>query len=92
MHTERTVDHKPTLARFEYPTNQAPAVLEYHLDGQLMTMHRTFVPQALRGQQVAAKLTKAAFAYAREQGYQVRLTCSYLEAYAQRHPEAAALL
>ncbi|ADE55156.1 GNAT family N-acetyltransferase [Coraliomargarita akajimensis] len=92
MSSQTLVRHNSDLKRFEYPTEEAPAVLEYHLEGQVMTMHRTFVPEALRGQQVAGKLAKTAFDHAKAQGYRVIPACSYIEVYAKRHSEAAELI
>ena len=41
---------------------------------------------ALRGRGVAAALVEAAFAYARAEGLRVLPLCSYVRAWARRHP------
>lgn len=66
--------------------------LDYRLDGALMTITHTNVPQSLGGRGLAAQLTAAAFELARAAGWKVRPACSYAAVYAQRHPELAELL
>ena len=46
----------------------------------------------LRGREIAARLTEAAFAYARDEGLRVVPTCSYTVLYVERHPEVRALV
>ena len=84
--------HLPTHSRFEINVDDATAVLEYHLDNQVMTIHHTFVPVELRGQSIAGILAKAAFDTARAERLQVVPQCSYIANYAKRFPEAGALL
>ena len=65
---------------------------DYRVDGRVMTMHHTYVPPALAGRGIAANLVGVALAHARDQGLQVRPTCSYVARYMQRHPETLDLL
>lgn len=51
----------------------------------------TIVPPAIGGRGIAAKLVEALIADAREQGFRVRPTCSYVAAKFDEHPEWAAL-
>ncbi|WP_345781323.1 GNAT family N-acetyltransferase [Pseudoxanthomonas sp.] len=68
------------------------AVLDYQLrDGRLLITH-TGVPEALRGQGIAAALTHAAMGYARAQGFKVVPACAYAAAFVRRHPEYATLV
>ena len=87
-----TVTHLCAAARFEIVLGSATARLDYQLAGGLMTIHHTFVPSELRGQQIAAHLAQAAFDYARTEGLQVIPACSYIAAYAKRSPHAGALI
>ncbi|CAA6693377.1 MULTISPECIES: GNAT family N-acetyltransferase [unclassified Lentimonas] len=87
-----TVIHLPDHSRFEINVDDATAVLEYHLVDQVMTIHHTFVPVELRGQNIAGILAKAAFDCARADGLQVIPQCSYIASYARRFPEAGALI
>lgn len=86
------VVHLPAASRFEIASGPAVARLEYQLDPGRMTIHHTFVPEALRGQRLAGQLAAAAFDFARAEGLRVRPQCSYIAAYAQRHPTAQALV
>ena len=90
--TPSAVTHKPAAARFEIVLGSATAHLDYQLTGGLMTIHHTFVPSELRGQQIAAHLAQAAFDYARAEGLRVIPACSYIAAYAKRVPHAGALI
>ena len=65
---------------------------DYRVDGKVMTMHHTYVPPALEGRGIAATLVGVALAHARDQGLQVRPTCSYVARYMQRHPETLDLV
>ncbi len=87
-----TVLHSADHSRFEISIGGATAVLEYDLVGTLMTIHHTFVPVELRGQNIAGQLAKAAFDYARSEELQVVPQCSYIASYAKRFPDAGALV
>lgn len=68
------------------------AFVEYELDGAVMTITHTIVPEAIGGRGIAGKLVGAAFERARAQGWKVRTQCSYAAAWAQKHPDVADLL
>ena len=84
--------HAPDQSRFETQVEGHLAVLEYSLEGDVMTIHHTFVPVELRGTGLAAALAKAAFDHAREAGLKVIPACSYIAGYAKRFPEAGDLV
>ena len=92
MSSESKVLHSTDRSRFEIIIGDATAVLEYHLAEKLMTIHHTFVPMELRGQNIAGQLAKAAFDTARNEGLQVVPQCSYIASYTKRFTEAAALV
>ena len=52
-----------------------------------LDFRRTYVPGELRGQGVAGKLVARALDHAREQGYSVIPTCSYVQGFLEKHPE-----
>jgi hypothetical protein len=52
----------------------------------------TYTPPALRGREIAASLTEAAFAFAQAEGLTVVPTCSYTRAWLEQHPEMGALV
>ena len=51
----------------------------------------TFVPEALRGQNIAGRLTRFALDDVRQTGKKVRPQCSYTQLFLRRHPEYAPL-
>jgi len=90
--TAPEVQHLTEAQRFEIQVEGHTALLKYTLVDAVMTITHTFVPEALRGQRIAGMLAAAAFQFAQDTGKQVIPQCSYIATYAQRHPEAAALI
>ncbi len=86
------VQHQPQAARFVAQTTAGLAECSYRRQGDVLVLHHTEVPAALQGQGVAADLVAATLAWAREQGLQVRPTCSYVASYMRRHPDTQDLL
>lgn len=80
--TERT---EPT--RFELQGNGGTGVLEFVEHGNVWHMTHTYVPDALRGQGIAARLARHALDAARARGKKVVPQCSYIDAYIARNPE-----
>lgn len=68
------------------------AYVEYELDGDVMTITHTIVPEAIGGRGIAGRLVAQAFETARANGWKVRTQCSYAAAWAQKHPDVAGLL
>jgi uncharacterized protein len=62
------------------------------MDGNVMRMVHTEVPQAQEGKGVAGTLVRAALAHAKAHDLKVAPQCSYVRSYMQRHPETQALL
>jgi predicted GNAT family acetyltransferase len=87
-----SVQHESRQQRFTVVVDGVQALLEYQMrDDQLVITH-TGVPEAIGGRGIASDLVKAAFEYARSNGYKVRPACSYAAAWAERHPEYSQLL
>jgi predicted GNAT family acetyltransferase len=63
------------------------AYLNYRLEGGTMYIDATFTPEEHRGLGLAAKLTKAAIEYARENALKIVPNCSYVRDYFEKHPE-----
>lgn len=80
--TPLPIEHQPAEQRFVGPGG---AVLEYRLEEHRMVFARTFVPEALRGRSLAARLTEAALRFARARHYEVVPECRYTAAYLRRH-------
>lgn len=89
---KRNIKHNSDHHRFEYVEDDIPSVLDYQLDGGIMTITHTEVPSALGGRGIAADLTQTALETARHEGWRVRPLCSYAEAYIQRHSNYQDLL
>lgn len=85
-----TPQHQPERHRFVYVREDGEAELTYHLDpaGALVVDH-TFVPDAWRGQGIAALLMGACVDHAIAQGLKVVPRCSYAAVFLDRHPELA---
>ena len=49
------------------------------------TIDHTFVDDSLRGHSVASKLVEAAVSQIKEQGKKVNATCTYAQAWLERH-------
>ena len=84
------VHHEP--GRFFARIDDLEAELVYERRGDVLDVRHTYTPPALRGRDIAARLTDAAFAYAREERLRVVPTCSYTQTYVARHPECRGLL
>ena len=77
--------HEP--GRFFARIEGLEAEVVYERQGDVLDIVHTWTPPALRGQDVAARITEAAFAYARTHGLHVIATCPYTRAYVAHHPE-----
>lgn len=80
--TVLTIRHDRQNHQFETVLNGHRAYLAYmDLGKQTLDIYRTFVPDALRGQGIAAALTREALDFAEREGYEVIPSCSYVERY-----------
>jgi hypothetical protein len=91
-HDLPAVIHNAAAQRFEVTVDGLLCEASYRLDGTVMRMTHTGVPQALEGRGIAAALVGAALAHARAQGLRIRPQCSYVQVYMRRHPETQDLL
>ncbi|MGM9480506.1 GNAT family N-acetyltransferase [Roseateles sp. NT4] len=78
--------HEPDHQRFTLPTTPT-SVLDYVRDGGQVVFTHTGVPEAYRGQGLAARLVEAGLQWAQAEGLKVVPACSYAQLYLQRHPE-----
>lgn len=83
------ITHAPDASRFHTTRDGHDAELTYRLDGRLLVIDHTWVPQAIGGRGIAGQLVRAAFEHARTEGYRVVPACSYAAVWATRHPEFA---
>lgn len=85
MSNNTRIVHDPENKQFYLIERGARAYLAYmDLGKQTLDIYRTFVPDMLRGQGIAARLTEHALEYARIRGYTVIASCSYVERYMER--------
>lgn len=68
------------------------AVVEYSVEGDVITFLHTRVPEAMRGQGVAKTLVRAGLDSARERGLRVIPQCPVFAAYMREHVETQDLL
>jgi len=86
------VVHDESRAVFATEVEGEEAVVEYRkLEGKVLEVYRTYVPNAGRGQGLAGALMRAALYYARREDYRVLPTCSYAARFLEKHPESADL-
>ncbi len=82
------VQHDAKSRKFFVMLESEEAVLNYHLQENVIDFYHTFVPESGRGKGIAEKLVKAGFEYAREQKLKVIPTCPYISGtFLNRHPE-----
>jgi predicted GNAT family acetyltransferase len=80
-----TVVHEP--GRFVARVDGEEVFVEYERDGDVLDVLHTWTPPALRGRDLAARVTEAVVEYARAEQLRIRPSCSYTLAYLERHPE-----
>lgn len=73
--------------RFSLKRGDASCELIYERHDGVAHFTHTRVPDALRGQGLAAHLVEAGLRWADAQGLRVRPVCSYVQAYLERHPQ-----
>ncbi|HET6396295.1 MAG TPA: GNAT family N-acetyltransferase [Pseudoxanthomonas sp.] len=90
--TEPQIRHDADRRRFETEVDGHPAELTYRLDGTVMWITHTGVPEPIGGRGVAGRLVRAALDHARAAGWRVVPACSYAAAWMRRHPDYADLV
>jgi len=80
------VDHDRNAQRFSVSVDGHEGVLDYELDGDVMTITHTGVPAPIGGRGVAGELMRAALEAAYAAGWRIVPRCSYAAAYLRRHP------
>ena len=82
------VERREKARRFVAQTDGGVAYLRYERpDERTIDLKHTVVPKAAEGRGVGGALARAAFAYAREHGLRVVVTCPFVRAWLARHPE-----
>lgn len=78
------VVHEKEKNRFVIYGEKGEAEINYQVQDGEIDIHRTFVPDSLRGKGLAGILAEAALSYAKEQHLKVIANCSYIEKYLRR--------
>ncbi len=86
------VVHVPERRRFELVLPGGVCHADYRAVGTTLQVHHTEVPPALEGRGLAAVVVQAVFDYAASNQMRVQPLCSYVRAWAARHPEVRSLL
>jgi hypothetical protein len=82
------VQHDPNRHRFFLDVAGGTAELSYRpVDARTIDLVHTGVPEEAAGQGIAGKLAKAAFAWARQNGMKLVVTCPFVTKWLERHPE-----
>jgi len=87
MHDPVVPMHQPDRDRFCVTEDGHLAVLDYTLRDGVMVITHTRVPEAIGGRGIAGALVQAALELARAQGWRVKPSCSYADAWMRRHPD-----
>ncbi len=90
--TTHAIQHDPASGVFSTTVDGEVAVLEYNREANHIVILHTGVPDAIGGRGIAGELVRAAFEYAKAQGWHVRPRCAYAAAWVERHPEYNELL
>lgn len=82
------VQHDPSRHRFFLEVNGGTAELSYRrLGDRTLDLVHTGVPEAAAGQGIAGTLATAAFAWARENGMTLVVSCPFVKKWLERHPK-----
>ncbi len=82
------VRHEPPAKRFAVRLDHKIAYLSYEDRGNnVLDYAHTYVPEEYRNRGIASKLTRYALDWARENGYSIIPSCSFVEDYIHKNPE-----
>jgi predicted GNAT family acetyltransferase len=68
------------------------ALLEYRFYRNALALMHTEVPENLEGKGLASQLARYAFEWARIKGMRVRVYCSFVKTWLEKHPEYADII
>lgn len=86
------VEHDTERERFVVRREEGDAHLTYgHVDDDVLDYRHTYVPPELRGEGLGERIVLTALRYARDHGYRIKPTCSYVAKVLDDHPEFAEL-
>ena len=80
------INHDARAHRLSAALEGQTGLLDYDLDGKVMSITHVRVPRPISGRGVAAELMRSAVDLAAANGWTVKPVCSYAVAYLKRHP------
>lgn len=81
------INHIPKRNLFATEVDGKTAFVVYVLRDKCLDIIHTVVPQPIEGRGIASALVEAAYAYAKENKYTPKATCSYAVAWLKKHPD-----
>jgi len=86
------IEHDTKTHRFETHIDGHTGYLEYEKQGVgVLDFTHTIVPKELGGRGVGSQLVKHGLDYAREHGFKVIPSCSFVDAYMNKHEDYQSL-
>ena len=86
------IKHNKQTHRFETHIDGRTGYLEYKKQGDsILDFTHTIVPRELGGQGIGSQLVKHGLDYARENSYKVIPSCSFVDAYMNKHADYQSL-
>jgi uncharacterized protein len=89
---ELEVRDNQAASRYEAETEAGLALIAYRLQGDVIALTHTEVPEALEGQGVGSELVRQVLDDVRARGLRVRPLCPFVAAYITRHQEYQGLV
>ncbi len=80
------ISDNPAMSRFEMPSGDAIAFVEYRRAGDRILLTHTEVPEALSGQGVGTDLVTGVLNRIRSEGRTVVAECEFVVAFVEQHP------
>ncbi len=82
-----TVQQDEKQRKFYARLDGQEAAIEYAKMGDVYNLVHTYVPEELRGQGIAEKLTRGTLDEIRRQGERFLPSCAYIQSFLKKHPE-----
>jgi predicted GNAT family acetyltransferase len=86
------VVHNAAHQRYELTIDGLTSVMNYEVQGDVLALTHTGVPEAQRGRGLANYLVRSALDDIRARGLRIAPYCSFVRLFLRRHPEYADLV
>ncbi|HEX9140049.1 MAG TPA: GNAT family N-acetyltransferase [Steroidobacteraceae bacterium] len=87
-----TITDNQAMNRFELQLDGGVAFIDYRRAADHVTLLHAEVPPQLSGRGVGTEMARATLDALRNEGARVRIRCSFVAAFAARHPEYKGIL